>query len=169
MSFADFERAIASPALKQIADHWNAARAGRWMPGWSDIKPASIAAHLPIVRAYKYDVDGDTFTGRLSGEKIARIFGKNLGGLPMREIYAPHDYPRLFGRAKRVVREPAFYRGHGMVFWHIDRHGIGERSMLPLAADWIVGDGLLGATEYENRFMDSALEQPETDEWFGLD
>src|SRR5581483_7312046 len=135
MSFADFERAIVSPALKKIAQHWNSVRAGRRMPAWKDIKPAAIAPHLPIVWAYKYDAASDSFTGRLSGEKIAQIFGKNLRGLSMRDVYPPADYPRLFARVRRVVTEPAFHRNTGMVFRHVERLGIGERIIMPLASD----------------------------------
>src|SRR5262249_51537086 len=127
MSFADFEQAITSPALKHVARHWNDARGARRMPAWSDIKPSAIAAQLPIVWSYRYDAQANDFIGRLSGEKIVQIFGKNLHGLAMRDIYPPHDYPRLFARIRRVMAEPMLYRGQGVIFAHIDRHGIGER------------------------------------------
>ncbi len=168
MSFADFERAIVSPALRQIAQHWNNVRAGKRMPAWSDIKPAAIAPHLPIVWAYRYDSTNDGFIGRLSGERIAQVFGKNLRGLSLRDIYPPADYPRLFARMKRVVTEPAFHRNAGLVFRHLDRHGVGERIIMPLSADGIHADGIVGATEYEHRFS-AGQDKPETEEWFALD
>ena len=164
MSFAELERAITSPALKRVAQHWNEARGKKRMPGWSDIKPAAIAAQLSIVWAYRYDNQANDFIGRLSGDKIVEIFGKNLHGLPMREIYPPHDYPRLFARIKRVMTEPTLYRGQGVIFAHIDRHGIGERIIMPLG-----GDGVFGATEYEHRFSETAAGNGETDGWFTLD
>ena len=49
MSFADFLAAIAEPALREVALHWNSARGARPMPGWKDIDPAAIARHLPIL------------------------------------------------------------------------------------------------------------------------
>jgi hypothetical protein len=148
MSFEAFERAIELPALRAVAHHWHEARGTRRLPGWSDIKPAAIAAQLPIVWAYRYDRESDSFTGRLAGEHIVAIFGKSIRGLPMTEAYPKEEYPALFARSKRVVVEPAFMRGHGVVFRHLGRNGLGERIVMPLADDGVTGDGILGATEY---------------------
>jgi hypothetical protein len=148
MSFADFARAIASPALKGVAAHWNDVRGPRAMPGWNDIKPHAIAAQLPIVWAYRYDPTTDSFTGRLAGEHITAIFGKSIRGLPMTKAYPESEYPALFARTKRVVIEPCFMRGRGIVFRHLGRFGTGERIVLPLAEDGVHGDGVIGATEY---------------------
>jgi hypothetical protein len=171
MGFQDIERAAATPALKAVARHWNDARGTRRMPSWADIKPSAIAAHLAIVWSYRYDRASDTFTGRLAGEKITAIFGKSLRGLPMTEIFPTDQYPALFARAKRVVIEPAFMRGHGLVFQHLGRYGTGERIILPLADDGEHGDGLLGATEYSVT-AEPTREQfatGEIEEWFALD
>ncbi len=118
------------------------------MPGWSNIKPSAIAPHLPIVWSYKYDRVSDTFTGRLAGERITSLFGKSFRGLSMEDAYPADEYPALFARSKRVVTEPAFMRGSGLVFRHLDRYGTGERIIMPLAEDGEHGDGILGATEY---------------------
>src|SRR5690349_19775003 len=61
MSFEQFQRAIVSPALKNVAAHWNAVRGPRFMPAWPDIKPAAIAPQLPIVWSYRYDWNHDAF------------------------------------------------------------------------------------------------------------
>ena len=67
----------------------------------------------------------------------------------MAELYPAGDYGRLFERLKRVVCEPAFFRGEGMVFAHLDRYGQGERIVLPMTKDGATGDGIFGATEYQ--------------------
>jgi hypothetical protein len=54
----------------------------------------------------------------------------------------------IFARHKRVVTEPAFSHGSGPVFTHARRYGTGERIILPLAADGVRSDGILGATVY---------------------
>lgn len=170
MSFGAFEKAIVSPALKIVALHWNDVRGARKMPGWSDIRPGAIAGHLPIVWSYKYDRATDSFTGRLAGERITAIFGKSLRGVPMTEIYPVDDYPALFARTKRTVLEPAFMRGHGLVFRHLNRYGTGERIMMPLADDGENGDGMIGATEY-NSILEPTREllaAGEVEEWFAL-
>ncbi|HEY2034212.1 MAG TPA: PAS domain-containing protein, partial [Rhizomicrobium sp.] len=125
-------------------------------------------AELPIVWSYKYDRVADTFTGRLSGERIAEIFGRNIRGVPMREIYPAKDYDRLFARSKRVTCEPAFYHGIGVVFRHLERYGQGERIMLPLADDGATGDGFLGATIYLAHYGEPDENDSETERWFSL-
>ncbi len=148
MSFRAFEQAIVSPALHQVAAHWNDARGERLMPSWRALNPAAIAAHLPIVWSYKYDREKDEFTSRIAGEKIVAIIGKNVRGVPMAEIFSKEEFPIFFARCKRVVSEPALCRGHGLVFKQLDRYGLGERIILPLSSDGVRSDGLLGATEY---------------------
>lgn len=168
MSFEEFEQAIASPALKRVALHWNEIRAAGGLPIWSVIRPAAIASQLPLVWSYSYDQGSDTFRGRLSGNFIDQIFGRNLKGVPMSELYAPCDYPRFFARSKRVVCEPALFRGEGMVFAHKERYGQGERILMPMSSDGVTGDGFFAATDY--RAIDGRPDQhsPEVGSWFSL-
>jgi hypothetical protein len=168
MSFQDFERSIVSPALKRVVNHWNEARGKNGLTTWSAIKPSAIAAQLPLVWSYNYDRASDAFTGRLSGNSISEIFGRNIKGVPMDELYPISDFQRLFDRTRRVVCEPAFYRGEGMVFIHLDRYGQGERIMMPMASDGTVGDGVFGATEYKSVWGTPKMHQPEAESWFGV-
>jgi hypothetical protein len=168
MSFQAFEQDIASPALKIVAQHWNGMRGSQRMPGWGDIRPSAIAAQLSIIWSFKYDRTTDSFTGRLAGDRIEQIFGKKFRGSPMCELYSDADFPRLFARSKRVVCEPALYRGEGVVFKHVDRYGYGERIMMPLADDGILGDGLFGATDYQATTGSPGLEDSEDDIWFAF-
>lgn len=168
MSFTDFLSAIQSPRLRNVALHWNAARGGCFMPGWNHISPSKIAAELPIIWVYKYDRQSELFTGRLAGYLIEQVFGKSFRGTPMAELYPAADYPRLYARARRVVCEPAFYRGEGMVFKHIARIGQGERIMMPLADDGANGDGTIGATVYEASAGFPAANASEEETWFSL-
>lgn len=168
MSFEAFERSIRSRALKRVANHWNAARGSNNLPGWNAIKPSAIVAQLPMIWMYNYDRRSDSFTGRLSGDHIDRIFGRNLKGVPMTELYPASEYRQLFERTKRVVCEPAFFRGDGMVFRHMDRYGQGERIMLPMASDGVTGDGVVGATEYTSIAGEPAAAHAEVESWFSL-
>lgn len=149
MGFDAFFSSICSGDLKKVAQHWHDARTSRVMPAWKEIRPSAVAAQLPLIWVYRYDREADAFTGRLAGDLIEQMLGKSFRGTPMKDIYSPADYPRLFGRAKRVTCEPAFYRGTGTVFRHVDRYGEGERIMMPLSDDGIHGDGVLGATIYD--------------------
>lgn len=148
MSFQDFLAAIKSPDLCRIAQHWEAARGSKRMPGWQDIDPSAIAPLLPIVWSWKYDSTTDTFTGRLGGDAITEAFGESLRGKPMKEFFRGRHYDMMFARHKRVVATPAFGHGTGAVFIHAGRYGLGERIIMPLARDGIRSDGIFGATIY---------------------
>ena len=169
MSFEAFETVIVSPALKAVARHWNEARGSRGMPGWSDIKPSAIAAQLPIVWAYKYDPATGSFTQRLAGNRITSIFGRSGRGVPIADMYPPKDFPIAHARFRKVVGTPAFMRGIGVMFRHLDRYGSGERIMMPLAEDGLHADGIIGATEYRLNDAQPILDDlatGEIEEWF---
>jgi hypothetical protein len=148
MSFKDFEAAIKSSELRSVALHWNEARGAKRMPGWKDIDPTAIGPHLKIIWSWKYDSSSDSFTGRIAGDDITQVFGESLRGKRMKDFFAGKHYDMVFTRHKRVVTEPAFAHGSGNVFIHARHYGLGERIIMPLAADGVHGDGILGATIY---------------------
>jgi len=171
MLYLDFERRIASPALKDVAMHWNAARQGRRMPRWTDINPSRIAAHLSLVWSFRYDAIRDAFTGRLVGERIARHIGKDFRGLSLSEAYPTEALPWVSMMFKRVVSEPALYAHAGPLFHQMGRAHPGERILLPLSEDGIVADGVLGATIlHEATTMPLTLVAPDraSEHWFSL-
>jgi hypothetical protein len=168
MQFSALENSIASPAIRAVAAHWNAARASRLMPSWSDIRPSAIPRHLPIVWSYRYDPASDEFVGRLAGEQIVRFFSHGIRGMPLAAIHSKENFPWVFGLFKKVTTSPALYRSEGCIFKHINRVGMGERIMLPLASDGEKADGIFGATEY--RLTSDMCETTHTplanEEWF---
>ena len=168
MSFSEFYDVIAAEQLKAVARHWNEARADKHLPAWHDIQPSHVASQLKLIWVYKYDPATALFTGRLAGNVIEAVFGKSFRGTPMKELYPPEDYERLYARAKRVILDPALYRGSGKVFDHFERIGCGERIILPLAEDGEHGDGILGATIYEMATGVPTDDACENERWFGV-
>lgn len=168
MGFDEFLGAIASERLRKVALNWWDARGSRLMPAWSDIRPSRIGPELPLVWVYKYDRAHDDFIGRLAGDNIEQIIGKSFRGTPMSVLYANRNYSAFFQRCKRVVCEPALMRSEGTVFQHIDRHGIGERIIMPLADDGAEGDGILGATIYDTIQGPAADSEADVARWFAL-
>ena len=148
MSFQAFFDSIRSEPLRVLARQWAAVRGSRRMPAFRDIDPVGIGRHLRYVWAWKYDRVGDAFIGRLAGEEIDRAFGKSLRGMKMTEFYAPDVYDLVFPRHRRVVTEPCFFHGTGMVFAQMGYTMAGERISLPLAEDGDSGDGIIGGTYY---------------------
>ena len=169
MKFAQFEETVASAALKNLARHWNEARGDRAMPAWSDIKPGRISNVLPIIWAYTYDAQSDVFTGRLAGDRIVEAFGKSFRASPLTAIQPPDAFPWVHQLLRRVVTEPAVYRGAGRVFHQFERYGLGERIILPLGGAH--GGGVLGATDYHRSdILPGIAAGPvgESETWFSL-
>jgi hypothetical protein len=148
MSFETFFGAIRSESLRALARQWADARGTRRMPAFRDIDPVAIGRHLRYVWAWKYDRATDGFTGRLAGEEIDRAFGKSLRGMQMSGFYASEVYAVVYPRHRRVVTEPAFFHGTGMVFARMGSSMTGERIGLPLSEDGDLGDGIIGGTYY---------------------
>jgi len=163
MSFQAFFEAIQSEALRALAREWATARGGRRMPAFRDIDPMGIGRYLRYVWAWKYDRATDGFAGRLAGEEIDRAFGKSLRGAQMAEFYSPDVYAVVFPRHRRVVTEPSFFHGTGMIFARMGYTMSGERIGLPLSEDGVVGDGIIGGTFY------STMPQPEEERPLGPD
>jgi len=170
-AYAEFENTITSPALKQVAQHWRAiCRPGR-LPGWSDLRPSAIKAHLPIVWSYDYDPGLDDFVGRLAGVEITGVSSKPFKGTRLSELRPDDKYPRSLIRARRVVQEPALYRGLGLVYRTGGNSGFGERIVMPLAAQGSHPAGIFGATEYKSLaewLHRSSDVKGESESWFSL-
>lgn len=162
MSFADFAASIVSPDLQRIAMHWNEARGLRAMPAWRDMRPAAIAPQLRFVWSYRYDAAADEFVGRLAGDTIARIFGQAFRGTRLKELQTRIDVPFLSARFRQVISGPMLFRSEGDVFHQIDRHGYGERIIMPLSEDGETPDGIFGATRYQTSYQPQRGQMMET-------
>src|SRR5690242_10747713 len=139
---------VESPALLAIARHWHAVRANGRIPGWSDLEPSAIAAHLTRLWSFKYDRHSGEFTARLAGNRIMVATGHSFRGTTLKELHPPHIYDRSKAELTRVVTGPMIYRCRGPLFRAGGHTVDGERIVLPLAEDGSRGDGLLGASEY---------------------
>jgi hypothetical protein len=164
-----FVPSIRSPNLKAVVAHWVQAKGREAMPSWEQLSPARIAPQLPLIWAYRYDRELDRFSGRLAGDKICQIFGKNIRGLSLDEIFPADAVDWTHRLYRRVVREPALYHSAGAVFSHLKRWGIGERVILPLSSDGVLGDGILGATDYHYPHPSASSEgDAGSERWFCL-
>lgn len=170
--FGAFLNQIESEKLRAVAQHWQQARVGRVMPSFRALRPATIAAFLPIIWIYSYDRGGRRFTGRLAGERIAQAYGKNFRGIALEDVHPPHLLDWVHAGLSRVVLEPCCYHNRGALFRKTGQTGMGERIMLPLADDGVHGDGVLGASDYQLPGI-SATSGPvellsEDERWFPL-
>ncbi len=168
MSFATFHASIASYDLRQVAMHWDSVRCGRTVPAWKDIRPAAIVRQLPIVWSYTYDAATGTFTGRLAGDVINQIFGRDLRGVALTDLKPQVDADYLGARFRKVVMDAALYRSDGAVFHQAERHGYGERIIMPLSDDGVTMNGIFGATQYQTELAATTPSRSQSESWFPL-
>ena len=152
MDFDAFRKALTSPALRAIADHWDEARGSAPMPSWEQLRPSRIAPHLSILWAYKYDALEDKFVGRLAGSGVLWRLKKNFRGAGLPDLWASDTISRVHQKMLRVIRGPEGYRKAGNLFKHGDHVIAGERMGLPLASDGVHGDGILGASAFQHPY-----------------
>jgi len=139
---------LQEPPMHEVARFWDQARAGRRFPAWRDIDPVALAAHLPILWAWRWDKTEQTFIGRLAGEAILDAMGPGFRGSRLQDYFANRNAATFMYRYRRVIEVPAIMANRGFVFSLIGGTGIGERIALPLAEDGEHPDGIFGATIY---------------------
>jgi hypothetical protein len=149
-AFAQFDDAIVSPHLKEVAHYWRDICSASRLPSWSDIRPTAIKNQLRIVWCYDYDASLDDFIGRLAGVAITGLSKDPFKGARLSKLRPSDKYPRSLTRAKRVLKEPALYRGHGLVYKTDDIGGFGERIVMPLRGSGSVPAGIFGATMFKS-------------------
>lgn len=170
-AYRAFEDAVQSDALKQVARHWRDLYGDGRLPRWRDIRPASIKGELPIIWFYEYDPVRDDFIGRLAGSRITGVTDRAFKGSLLSQIRPADKYPRSLMRARRVIQEPALYRGLGLVYSLGQGSGMGERIALPLGGDAASPAGIFGATEFKSlsEWDKTSLNRNGEDEyWFSL-
>jgi hypothetical protein len=153
--FQSLQAAIQSTALKAVYAHWREARKGRLMPAWRDIDATAIAKYLPLVWAWRFDAAQGVFIGRLAGEEIIAVLGAEIRGRPLQQCFPDDAGELVHNRYKAVIDGPAIMRTTGHVHMTTQRHGVGERLVMPLSDDGVTGDGVLGVTEYRLNIADA--------------
>jgi len=158
MSFESFARAVTSPALRGIVQHWSAARGVDILPAWEQMDLAKGGADLSLIWVYRYEAATGRFTGRLAGDRITKGLGKNLRGLPLDDAHSAQDYLWVHHYLTRVVRDVMGYRSGGRLFRQAGRFVEGERIALTLASDGFEADGVLGASDYRHPHLEGPFE-----------
>jgi len=168
--YRNFESSILSPSLREVAQHWRDLCSSGSLPGWADIRPSAIKKRLPIIWYYDYDVPSDDFVGRLAGSDITQMSNKPFKGAKLSELRPSDKYPRSLARAKRVISQPALYRGYGVVYKTDERLAVGERIVMPMAAKGTTPAGIFGATAFKSMSEWAGTLHPEEEHeaWFSL-
>ena len=140
------------------------------MPSWSDLSPSAMAPHFTKIWVFKYDRATDEFYARLAGNRIVVGFVQRFRGTPLKHLHRPDIFEICHATQKRLVTEPAFYRGTGKLFKAADQIVSGERIALPLASDGHHGDETFGASEFDYKVLGQIPVEiiHDCEEWYPL-
>jgi hypothetical protein len=137
---------LADPTLARLLDYWQERRAGRLVPLWSAIDPVEIPWALRYVWVCDFDLTTRRFIYRLSGEDINSVYGFNLRGRSLEEIFSPAGREGIYRRYLETVQKPAIIVVRGRIYLRSNRLLKGERLMLPMSRTGKAVDMVLGAT-----------------------
>lgn len=139
----------AARAHEELFAYWTSLRGGARLPGRRDLQPADIKRLLPTVSLI--DVLADTpksglvdYRMRLAGTGLYGVYGREITGRRLGEVYSPSaaDYWRT--ELGRVVRERRPAVGVQNLAWRGQPHLSMLWLRLPLAADGRTVDMILG-------------------------
>lgn len=139
---------VQDEVIRHVIALWLGWRGDRRMPARTDIDPVALDSALPILWLCDYEADTGRFRCRLAGDKIVALYDGPMVGRYVEDIIGSGRVSEVVNRYKRVVEEPAIGHAAGRIYLHKDRRLVGERILLPLAADGRTPDGVLGATSF---------------------
>jgi hypothetical protein len=149
---------IKSPALRAVAEHWHQARGGRLMPKWTDLSSSVLASHFKLLWGFQYDPKTQQFTGGLTGEHVKQWVGAGFTGARLLDLQPPAIAKEAQGLLTKIVTTPLAMRSSGRLFTVGNYTVTGERVALPLSAMGTVGDGILGASDYDSPVLSGPIE-----------
>lgn len=139
---------IACRPLRQLLDHWFAARQGRLMPRRTDIDPTAIVPAIGQVWLMEVAARESSFRYRLAGEDINMVYGFSLAGKLLEEVHGPESLEGIKERLDRVVQERCILYSHGKTRYRDGPDSSHDRLVLPLSGDGETVSDVIGVTKY---------------------
>jgi hypothetical protein len=136
--------AAAARAHEELFAYWASLRAGGRLPGRGDIDPGRFKRHLPTVSLTDVVPEPADYRIRLAGTALYGVYGREITGRRLGEVYAPPaaDYWRL--ELNRVVTERRPSVGAHNLAWRGASHLSILWLRLPLASNGRDVDMILG-------------------------
>ena len=136
--------AAAARAHEELFAYWASLRAPGRLPGRCDIDPGRFKRHLPTVSLIDVRPEPLDFRMRLAGTGLYGVYGREITGRPLAEVYAGSavDYWRT--ELAQVVRERRPAVGAHNLGWRGASHLSILWLRLPLATNGIDVDMILG-------------------------
>jgi hypothetical protein len=136
--------AAAARAHEEVFAYWASLRAGGRLPGRRDIDPGRFKRHLPTVCLIDVARDPVDFRVRLAGTALYGVYGGEITGRRLSEVYAPPALDYWRGELAQVVGEQRPAVGAHNLAWRGASHLSILWLRLPLASDGRNVDMILG-------------------------
>lgn len=136
------------PDLARLHEYWNTKRGARMMPSRADVDPAEIGWILPDVYLIEVVPPPELYRTRLAGGNLIEFYGKDYTGHPVLEPVPSEMHESVLAFLDHIIesRTPIFVAGR--VNWFVPmRHKHFESCLMPLSADGVVANMILGATK----------------------
>jgi hypothetical protein len=134
--------AVAARAHEELFAYWASLRQGAKLPARHDIDPSGFKRLLPGVSLI--DVLADDFRVRLAGTALYPIYGREITGRTLSEIYSPPAADYWRAELAKVVAERRPTVGVHNLAWRGASHMSLLWLRLPLARDGVNTDMILG-------------------------
>jgi hypothetical protein len=122
-----------------------------------------------MIWGFQHDPYTGDFTGRLAGQHVRDWLGANFWGASLKDLHPPHVFRDAHRFFSGVLAVPAAGRCSGRLFTINGEPVNGERIALPLSADGITADAILGASAYDSPLQSGQVELiHENMEWFAI-
>jgi hypothetical protein len=137
-------QASAVRAHEELYAYWASRRRGSELPGRRDIDPIGFKRLLPTVSLVDVRGDPPSFRLRLAGTGLFGVFGREITGLTLDQVYPASEAVAWRERLEKVARTGKPAVGVSSLAWR----GVARTSLvwirLPLASDGKRVDMILG-------------------------
>ena len=136
--------AAAARAHEELFAYWASLRAGGRLPGRRDLDPGAFKRHLPTVSLIDVLPKPRDYRMRLAGTGLYGVYGREITGRRLAEVYAPPAAEYWRAELDRVVAERRPSVGAHNLAWRGASHLSVLWLRLPLASNGYDVDMLLG-------------------------
>jgi len=134
----------AARAHEEVFLYWASLRCGAKLPARRDLDPGALKRHLPTLSLIDVLPAPRAFRARLAGTGLWDVYGREITGRTLPEIYAPAAADYWRAELGRVVDERRPAAGVHSLAWRGAAHLSLLWMRLPLATDGETVDMILG-------------------------
>jgi hypothetical protein len=136
--------AAAARAHEELFAYWASLRAAGRLPGRRDVDPARFKRHLPTISLIDVGREPPNFRIRLAGTGLYGVYGREITGRALEEVYSASALDYWRGELGQLVRERRPAVGAHNLAWRGASHLSILWLRLPLATNGRDVDMILG-------------------------